>query len=311
LAVDGSGRYDRVLAEDEEQELPMIKTILVPATGNETDVATFSAALEVVRPFAAHLDVLHVRLDPVDIVVSMTADGGGGALAPGLIEQLEQDVREREAKSQQMFVEFCARESLPIAAAPPEGTARPSAQWHVETGQEPLWMASYGMTADLIVASRGNSDDAAARSILEAVLLQAGRPLLIPAARALPSAMLVERIAIAWKPTPQAAHAIASALPFLSRAKEIVVITVEEEEGRRDDAYRLMQSLSWHGFAATLERLKPGRGGAAETLLAAAGAEAGLLVMGGYGHSRLRELVFGGFTQRALAGAPLPVLIAH
>lgn len=289
----------------------MIKTILVLAMGNKTDAATFAAALQVAQSFAAHLDVLHVRLDTVEVAVAMSADiGGGGALSPGLIEQLEEEVGEREARAQRIFSEFCARDGLTITASPVEGTTKPSAQWHVETGQEPRWMAAYGMTADLIVASRGSEDDATLRSILEAVLLETGRPLLIPSAVA-PSTAISDKIAIAWKPTPEAARAVALAMPFLERAKEIVVMTVEEEEGRRDDADRLARSLAWHGLAATAERLTPGAQSAAETLLAAAAAKAGLLVMGGYGHSRLREWVFGGFTQRVLADAPLPVLIAH
>ena len=148
------------------------------------------------------------------------------------------------------------------------------------------------------------------RSILEAVLLETGRPLLIPSAGA-PAVMMAEKIAIAWNPTPEAARAVALAMPFLARAKEIVVMTVEEEEGRRDEADRLVRSLAWHGLSGTVERLTPGPHGAAQTLLAAASSKAGLLVMGGYGHSRLREWVFGGFTQRILAEAPLPVLIAH
>jgi len=288
----------------------MIKTILVPAMGNETDVAALAAALRAARSFAAHLDVLHVRFDTIEAAVAMTADGGGGVLSSGLIEQLEQEVREREARAQRIFSEFCARNGLPITSSPAEGRTKPSAQWHVETGQEPRWMAAYGTTADLIVASRGSRDDAALRSILEAVLLESGRPLLIPGA-APPAVMMSEKIAIAWKPTPQAARAVALAMPFLARTKEIVVMTVEEEEGRRDDTDRLVNSLAWHGLAATVERLTPGAHGAAETLLAAVSTKAGLLVMGGYGHSRLRELVFGGFTQRVLADAPLPVLIAH
>ncbi len=289
----------------------MIKTILVPATGYETDVANFSAALGIARMFGAHLDVLHVRLDTIEAAVAMTADaGGGGALTPGLINQLEEEVREGETRAQHLFAEFCARESLDIATDPAGGKTNPSAQWHVETGLEPRWIAAYGVTADLIVASRGTSDDSGVRSILEAVLLETGRPLLIPSASAA-SAALSDKIAIAWKPTPQAARAVALAMPFLDLAKEIVVMTVEEEPGRRDDADRLVQSLAWHGFAATVERLTPGPRGAADTLLAAASAKAGLLILGGYGHSRLREWVFGGFTQRVLADAPLPVLIAH
>ena len=289
----------------------MIKTILVPATGNQTDVANLAAALQVAGSFVGHLDVLHVQLDTVEVAVAMAGDiGGGGVLSSGLMEQLEQEVREREARAQRIFSEFCASNGLAITASPAEGRTKPSAQWHVETGQEPRWMAAYGTTADLIVASRGGGDDFTLRSILEAVLLETGRPLLIPGA-AVQAAILAEKIAIAWKPTPEAARAVAFAMPFLARAKEIVVMTVEEEEGRRDDADRLVRSLAWHGLFATEERLTPGPHGAAETLLAAASSKAGLLVMGGYGHSRLREWVFGGFTQRVLAEAPLPVLIAH
>ena len=173
-------------------------------------------------------------------------------------------------------------------------------------------MATYGVAADLIVAPRASGEEVAARATLEAVLLDTGRPMLIPAASAMPAAL--DRIAIAWKPTPQAARAVALAMPFLTRAKEILVVAVEEQAAQVDqgaDADRLVRNLAWHGLAATTERLTPGPAGAAATLLTAIAGRADLLVMGGYGHSRLREWVFGGFTQHVLADAPLPVLIAH
>jgi nucleotide-binding universal stress UspA family protein len=291
----------------------MIKSILVPAPGGETDAASFAAALAVARRFAAHIDALHVRFDPVEIAVATAAGdgtGAGGAMLQELIDQLEQDAQEREAKARATFAAFCAREVLPLAEV--AGTDRGvSAQWHVETGQEARWIASYGITADLIVASRGApNDDAVARSTLEALLLETGRPLLIPAAAGFPAGEL-QRIAIGWKATPQAAHAIAGAMPFLTGAKEVRVMTVEEESGRRDDDERLVRYLAWHGVSAVAERLTPGPQGAAETLVAAAAAASQLLVMGGYGHTRLREWVFGGFTQRVLAEAPLAVLLAH
>ena len=170
-------------------------------------------------------------------------------------------------------------------------------------------MAAYGIAADLIVARRGTGEDTLARSTLETVLLDTGRPILIPAAAAMPESF--ERIAIAWKPTPQAARAVAFAMPFLTRAKQIAVVTVEEKAEEGSDADRLARNLTWHGLAATTERLAPGPEGAAATLLAGLEGRADLLVMGGYGHSRLREWVFGGFTQQVLADAPLPVLLAH
>ena len=169
-------------------------------------------------------------------------------------------------------------------------------------------MTAYGRGADLVVAPRAGGEDEQARATLEAVLLETGRPLLIPAAAALPAAF--ERIAVAWKPTREAARAVAAAMPFLARARETVILTVAEPDAH-DDADRLRRNLAWHGLAAKVERLAPGLEGATATLLAAAQERAQLLVMGGYGHSRLREWVFGGVTQQVLVDAPLPVLIAH
>jgi hypothetical protein len=82
-----------------------------------------------------------------------------------------------------------------MASSPTEAATRPSAEWHVETGQEPRWMTAYGISADLIVASRGSRDDAVLRSILETVLIETGRPLLIPStvARSTP---ILDKIAI-------------------------------------------------------------------------------------------------------------------
>jgi nucleotide-binding universal stress UspA family protein len=160
------------------------------------------------------------------------------------------------------------------------------------------------MTADLTVCGRGEGDDEVTmRSLLEAAMMDSGRPLLIPGATK-PFA-LPERIAIAWKPTPQAARAVAEALPLLERAKQITVVTVDEGDAGRGDAEPLLAYLGWHGLSATIERIAPDDQGAPETLLAAASVKAAdLLVMGGYGHGRLREWIFGGFTQHMLRAAP-------
>jgi nucleotide-binding universal stress UspA family protein len=142
------------------------------------------------------------------------------------------------------------------------------------------------------------------------LLLETGRPLLIPGVVA-PSSDFGRRIAIAWKPTPEAARAVGYAMPFLNRAAEVHVLTVEEEEGRRDAAERLLRFLARHGVRAAADRLPPGPDGAAATMLAEATARADFLVIGGYGHTRLREWVFGGFTQMVLDHAEQPVLMAH
>jgi nucleotide-binding universal stress UspA family protein len=285
----------------------MLRTILVVGAGDDGDPATFAAALAVARPFAAHLDVLHVRADPIDAGVALATGAGSGAMTAGLIDQLEADALERETRARNGFAQFCRETGLEVRGAPGGEPDMPSAEWHVEAGQEARWVAAYGRSADLVIVSR--SAEGIARSTLEAVLFETGRPLLIPGPSAIPSA--IERIAIAWKPTPQAARAVALAMPFLARAKEAIVATVEEEPDARDETDRLSRYFAWHGVSAGVERLRPGPDGAAATLLSAIAGRADLLVMGGYGHSRVREWVFGGFTQHVLAGAPLPVLIAH
>jgi nucleotide-binding universal stress UspA family protein len=287
----------------------MIKSILVPATGAETDLISFTTALKIAQDFSAHIDVLHVRLDAVDVAVN-TASGTGGPVVARLIEQLEKDASEREARARRTFEDFCRRENVPLLEAPgSKPTASPSAQWHVETGDEPDMIASYGMLSDLIITARSPDHHFTTRLILESALLNTGRPLLIPGAAGLPS-NFVGTVVIAWKPTPQAARALTAAMPFMRRAKDVIVMTVEEE-GRPGQADRLLPNLAWHGLRASAEHLSPKGGDPAKTLLDVAAKKGSLLVMGGYGHSRLREWIFGGFTQSVLAEAPLPVLMAH
>jgi nucleotide-binding universal stress UspA family protein len=288
----------------------MMKSILVPATGADTDRTSLRTALKIARDFSAHIDVLHVRLDAVDVAVK-TASGEGGPLVEHLIQQLEQDAREREERARRTFEDFCRRENLTLVDAPGnEPTTGPSAQWHVATGDEASMVASHGMVADLVICARSPDAHFTTRLILESALLNTGRPLLIPSAVGKPADFAGGTVAIAWKPTPQAARAVAAAMPLLMRAKDIVVMTVEEESApwQMDG---LVRNLAWHGLAVTAERLTAKRRDPAKTLLDSASKTASLLIMGGYGHSRIREWVFGGFTQQVLAAAPLAVLMAH
>lgn len=287
----------------------MIKTILVPATDARSD-AIYAAAGCVARLFGAHVDALHVRGDPVEVAAALSADSGAGAgmLLDGIIDSLTRDADAAEARARAAFAEFCARDGMALADTR-FSDDKPSAAFRIETGQEAQWMSVHGLTADLAIAVRGSAEEqAVARSTLEALLLETGRPLLIPGPTAL-AADFVDRVAIAWKPTPQAARAVAAALPFLMRAKAVDVLIVDEDGGR-DGAERLVRYLAWHGITAVTQRLVSGSAGGPAALLAAS-AKSGLLVMGGYGHARFREWVFGGFTQAVIDHAELPVLMVH
>ncbi len=286
----------------------MIKTILVPATGSDRDAAVFAAALSVARRFAAHIEFLHVRPDAAAMAVSMAAGGGGATMVGGLINRLEEEANQREEKAQQLFRSFCASEGLALLDTPPG--AGPSAQWLREIGAEPSWIVEHGRTADLLVIGRPGADEGVSLDTLETALLESGRPLLIPPIASL--AALPETIAIAWKATPQAARALTGALPFLSIAKQIVILTVaEDQRSKEEEADCLMAALRWHGIPVSTRLLQSDGRAAADTLLSAAAEHAALLVMGGYGHSRLREWIFGGVTLRVLRDAEIPVLMMH
>jgi nucleotide-binding universal stress UspA family protein len=287
----------------------MIKTILVPATGSDTDATVFASALTVARAFDAHLTFLHVRVDPAAMAAAMAADGTGATMVGGLVERIEQEAAQREERAKALFQRFGEREQLTIAETP-TGQSAASAQWLREVGDEAYWVTEHGRSTDCLLIGRSGDYRGVSRDTIEAALLRTGRPVLM-----LPEIALIgvpETVVVAWKATPEAARAVTAARPFLSRSKKILIVTVAEEQGLSDEeGARLRTSLSWHGLNASTRHLRPDRLGAAETLLAAAAEERALVVMGAYGHSRLRQWIFGGFTQHVLGGATVPVLMVH
>jgi nucleotide-binding universal stress UspA family protein len=288
----------------------MIKTILVPATGSDTDAAVFASALAIARRFAAHLDFLHVRADAAMMAATMASDGGGATMVGGLVARLDEEADRREARARQLFEQFCAGERLAMVDTPP-GPSGPSAQWTRQIGPEAYWVAEHGRAADLMIIGRPGDGEGVVPETIEAAVLDSGRPVLIPTAA--PMTAMPETIVIAWKATREAAHAVTAALPFLALAKEILILTVAEEENlSSEEGGQLMTNLRWRGLQVSASRLQPDGRSPADTLLAAAAERHALLVMGGYGHSRLREWIFGGFTQHVLqTAAAVPVLIAH
>jgi nucleotide-binding universal stress UspA family protein len=289
----------------------MFKTILVPATGSNTDDVAFASALAVARKFDAHLNFLHVRVDAAAMAATMAQDGSGAAMITGLVDRIDEEASQREERGKQAFQRFCERERLPIMEGPrPTGQPGLSAEWLREVGDESYWAVEHGRSVDLLVIGRPREDQGVSLDTIERAVLGSGRPLLIPPATGL--AALPDTIVIAWKAAPEAARAVTAAMPLLHTAKQIVIVTVAEEKGPSDDeSARLMATLHWHGLSASTLHLRPERAGAADTLLAAAGAQGALVVMGAYGHSRMREWIFGGFTQQVLRGAEVPVLMMH
>ena len=288
----------------------MIKTLLVSVTGGDTDDLAFTPALAVARAFSAHVDFLYVRLDPAELAAMMASEGASGAVVSGLFDRLTAEAAEREQRAATSFQDFCRRENVPLAEAPPAPPG-PSARWLCHVGAEPYWVASYGRAADLLVVGRTDSRDGVALTTTEAALIDSGRPILIPGPA--PMTELPETVVVGWKPTREAAHALAAALPFLGRAKEVVLLAIAEDQNDPDpgSAVRVAEALAWHGVPVSSLSLMPGPQGTAETLLAAAAERRALLVIGGYSHNRLREWIFGGVTRHVLQTASVPVLMTH
>jgi nucleotide-binding universal stress UspA family protein len=147
--------------------------------------------------------------------------------------------------------------------------------------------------------------------LIEGALLESDRPVLVvpPNWR---RAALGRRIVICWNASREATRALADAAPFLDAAESVCVLTASESASPDAASDLLCEHLRRHCADTSMHRLDPGASTDALALLeAAAGRNADLIVMGGYGRTRLSEIMFGGVTREMLAGAQLPILMAH
>jgi nucleotide-binding universal stress UspA family protein len=165
---------------------------------------------------------------------------------------------------------------------------------------------------DLTIVEQPRPDVPSEREIMiETALFASGRPLLIvPYIRSEP--FQTEGVLVAWDGSAPAARALGDAMPMLARAQHVELVVVSDRpEGDVNAGAEAKRHLARHGIEAGLRRLG-GAGDVANTLLSYA-SESGtdLMVMGGYGHSRLREVILGGATRGILRSMTVPVFMAH
>jgi nucleotide-binding universal stress UspA family protein len=289
----------------------MNQYIVVQSTGSDSDAAVFDLALQVARRGRTHLEFVHVSADVRDVIAAMSPGlMGDGYGLQRIADEFDEAAQERAQRAEATVRAFCEREKIAITGD--MGAAGTTAAFRHETGVELNILPLRGRVADLIIAGRGPDAAHEQADLLGTLLLETGRPVLLsPAA---PSVLAPGgTVAIAWKDAPQAAHAVAAARNFIESAGHVVILTLDEDDDGEDPAgERLAQALGWQAKKVGVVRLTPDGQLPGDALLAAAAqAGAGLLVMGGYGHTRLREAVFGGVTRRVLAHATLPVLMMH
>ena len=178
-------------------------------------------------------------------------------------------------------------------------------------------VVQHGRASDLVVLGQDDASSAADVSVhglAGHVLMEVGRPVLI-----VPSAGQFEGVArnavVAWSGSRESAVALHAALPALRCASRVTLVSFrhpnEEDDDRKPSVADMLQFLSRHGIHATFERNITDIDVADALLSRVSDLGADLLVMGGYGHSRLRELVLGGVTRQLLAKMTVPVLMAH
>lgn len=284
-----------------------IASILALVEGNDSGGATLDAAFALARQMDAYLEVLHVRPDPRD-GIPLVGEGMTGTV----LTQIMQDIRERgaaeAATARQLFEQHCAAADRPPIDAEEHAPARGRAAWRLVEGRPETVLMQRGSHFDLTVLAQPEPEEAAAYApALETALFESGSPVLVIPRHYRGS--VGERAAVAWNGRCEAARALASALPLLKRAKAVTVLSVEEE-GISADPEPIVTRLGLHHIEAGLRRLPAGDPGQALYSEAVA-SNSDLLVMGAYGHSRLREFVIGGVTRELLTKSGIPLFMAH
>lgn len=269
-----------------------MKNILLPLGAGRGSEAATRVALDITRAVNGHLACLHVT--PLSSFVAF--DGYGGVF---VVADLIDSVQRQEAKSRAATVDRLGKEGIAWDYVHVDGPVAQS-------------VVSRARLADLIVidspgAGAGSPD---AFAVTGDVVMGGRTPVLIvpqetggfdPGAPAM----------VAWNGSFEAANALRAAVPLLRMAANTTLLAVEED-AEAFPATDAAAYLARHGIEPEVKIVPQARGSVAETLVGEARAlGAGCIVMGAYGHSRVREYVFGGVTRQLLASSPVALFVAH
>jgi nucleotide-binding universal stress UspA family protein len=185
---------------------------------------------------------------------------------------------------------------------------------HCLTSEVPEIFIEYARLRDLTIVPVPEGDYVD-QWYAESIIFGSGRPtLVLPHTRKRTGSFALDTVIVAWDFSRPATRAIADAMPILEKAKRVCVLTVTKEKAidtRRSGA-ELAKHLARHGVDVVLDEVDAKGRGIGDVLEAhVTYRNANLLVMGAYGHSRIREFILGGATKRVLARPPMPTLLSH
>jgi nucleotide-binding universal stress UspA family protein len=287
--------------------------ILVPVFGYDADRAALDAALVLAKKSGAHIQALHIKVDPMESVPLMV---DVGVAATELIEAVERHAEARGKAATATFESWRSERNVTVDPNPSLRTGVTTA-YQTEEGAEDELIIKAGRLTDLVVIGRPSGEEAGDQvlSRMEDALFGAGQPvLLVPGGLAQPT---LEKLVggpalISWNGSIEATRAVSSAIDLLRGISHVRVLSIQEGRKDRHPAADLVHYLAWEGVSASVTESSSATGSAAEQILATAKSmQAGFVLMGGYSHGRLRQLVLGGVTSHMMDHADLPVLMAH
>jgi nucleotide-binding universal stress UspA family protein len=276
----------------------MVKDIVVNLTGGAPQEFAADYAISLATLFEAHIAGVGFIYEPV-IPGSLM-----GGIPTDLIEA-QREENTKAAKAATNRFETAARQ------------AGLSAEVRILDASVAGAADLFGRIArrfDVAVAGQARPKEGASEELLiEGALFESGRPVIVvPYVQT--RAVTLDRVLVCWDGSRPATRAIADALPFLRRAKAIDIVAVSGERGKGGElaGTNMARHLARHGLEVALKRLAAGNVDVPSAIAShAVETGADFMVMGGYGHSRLREFILGGVTRTILTSSAIPVLMSH
>jgi nucleotide-binding universal stress UspA family protein len=275
----------------------MIKDIVVNLGLGDQDPAG-NYAVSMAAAFQAHLLGVAFAYEPI-VAYSAT-----GAIPAEFLEAQRSEADKTARKAIDRFEEAAKRAGI---------------SWETRVLSASISGASdqlgrIGRRFDVIVLGQPTRDKPMPDEVIdEGVLFDSGRPVVfVPFIQK--EGMKLDRVIVCWDGGRAATRALADSMPFLEKAKQVEVVVVGSKPPKSDEVSGadIGQHLARHGLTVDVKRITSPDIDVASTILSyAADASADLIVMGGYGHSRLREFVLGGATRGLLESMTVPVLMSH
>lgn len=272
------------------------RDVIVPLSTHENRKATNDYALSLAKQFDASVTGLAFAFDPI-IPVSGPFDAVPASLIEEMASRSETDAQHNATAFEQ------AAKNLGVQAM--------TKKVHAGFRESEDHFAEAARSFDLAVVPQNKPNEESLPNFAEAALFHSGRPVLVvPYIQK--SKLSLTRVLVCWDGSRAAARALSDSWPLFERAKHVDVVTIGQGERPAKLQKELGENLSKHGIPAKMDILSGDDIDAGNAILSyAADTQADLLVMGGYGHSRLREWVLGGVTRMVLATMTVPTLLSH